>query len=119
MNLIDFTLETKWIKSTPATITIDNYINGGLGVRIIDATTHEPLTTASVWVRNVSVELAWGQFVCKDYSENQGLEDCLIREGLCFKTDHPPVITGYETCNVLQFNPALVALIQADMKDAA
>lgn len=102
MNLTDFTLKTKWIKPTPATIMIDHYANGGLAVRIIDATTHEPLTTASVWVRNVSNELPEGQFVCKDYSENEGLENCLIREGVCFKTDHPPVITGFETCNVLQ-----------------
>ena len=56
-----------------------HYHNGNNALQLIDADNGEPILTASV---NPSIELPPSVLAVKDYSENEGIAQCLIDNGI-------------------------------------
>lgn len=59
-------------------IDIDTYTNGGTAIRLIDADDGMPVATASVWIRGLDED----EIAIKDYSENVGMLDTLVKSGI-------------------------------------
>lgn len=56
------------------------YSNGRPSIQLFDSTTNEPIATATVNLPEVP--LKEDQVIIKDYSENQGMYDCLRDAGI-------------------------------------
>lgn len=62
------------------TVAFAKYGNGRFAIQLFDAETHEPIATASV---NLPFEpLASDEIAIKDYSENEGILDALVKAGV-------------------------------------
>lgn len=68
-----FGFRTSWGVLPTAWVSLEHYANGGLALQIWDA--DGPYTTASSWVPGVPAD----SVAIKDYSENEGILDELIR----------------------------------------
>lgn len=102
-------LKTQYIPDTPVAIIADGYTAGGLAIRLVsDDALAEPIATISVWVEGVTPNLPQGWFVCKSYSENEGVEEWLLETGLCVWVCDVDVPVGFEICHVLKLNKDLM-----------
>ena len=62
----------------------EEYANGRTALVLVDALDGSPIATASVNLPDV--ELAEDEVCIKDYSENEGMLDALVREGIVSET---------------------------------
>lgn len=99
---------TSLIKNTPVKVIADGYTAGGMSIRLIHEDTGEPIATISVWVEGVTPNLPQGWFVCKSYSENEGVEAWLLESGLCVWVCDTNVPVGFATCHVLKLSKKLM-----------
>lgn len=117
------TLSSKYIQNAPALIIADTYELGGMALTAVsDDGLGEPLAMLSTWVVGVTQNLPLGWFVCKSYSENEGIEEWLINSGLCeYVHDAPPIPFGFVFARVLKLSPALmkelIGPIQVEMPE--
>ena len=72
---------------------------GSTAIYLVDAVDGEPVATATVNVEGVSETLPPSEALIKDYSENEGMMEALIRAGLVQDTGRR-VPTGYVTVPV-------------------
>lgn len=72
---------------------------GSTAIYLVDTADGDPVATATVNVEGVSENLPASQVLIKDYSENEGMLDALIRAGLVEDTGRR-VPTGYVTVPV-------------------
>ena len=70
----------------------------------------EPLATASVYVEAITPLLEPDEFVCKNYSENIGMDNWLTDEGLATDTEKRCVV-GRTCCPILRLSPELFAIL--------
>lgn len=78
------------------------YYNGRTALELIDAEDNEPVAVATV---NIPEEiLEEDEVIIKDYSENEGMLDCLV-ENKIVTPPHRYVNTGYVTCPVSYLIP--------------
>lgn len=73
------------------------YANGNLAV-LLDAPDGEPIFKAST---NTDLELDSPLFVCKNYSENEGLDIALETAGIAKRTG-ATICVGYATCPIMK-----------------
>ena len=58
---------------------ISEYTRGGKAIQLVDE--EGPVATATIWIDG----LAEDELAIKDYSENEGMLDCLLESGLVEK----------------------------------
>jgi len=80
------------------------YLNGRLCLRLVEEFTEDPIATATVNMDHIDV--AENQILVKDWSENEGMFDALVREGIV-KAEHTRIECGF------------VEAIKADLTEAA
>ena len=78
--------------------TTGEYQDGSKAIELIDQEDGSPVMVASVWVPG----LEEGEVAIKHYSENEGILDVLIEEGIVTKP-HRKVHSGFVTIPVCKF----------------
>ena len=74
-----FTYKTQFGDTYQCKIVGGKYRNGGLALQLVDAETGEPISIATLCVSN----LPDNSFIAvKDYSENRGMLDFLVENGI-------------------------------------
>jgi outer membrane lipoprotein-sorting protein len=71
-------------------VVFEKYAAGGTAIRLVDEETFEPVAMATVWVEG----LLDGEVAIKDYSENEGMYDSLLKAGV-IKKAHRQLASGY------------------------
>jgi len=79
-------------------IKLGRYYGGNLAVQL-EEEDGQPFATASINVKEL--DLAGGEFVCKDYSENEGMLNFLLSNGIAEDTGRK-VNTGYVNSSILK-----------------
>ncbi len=72
--------KTKHLNET-ATVRFAEYENGRVAIQLLDCETGEPLTVATVNLPDIPLSKDHHTFI-KDWSENEGMLACLVREGI-------------------------------------
>lgn len=88
-----FRLKTKY-SQCQAMIEWKRYGNGRIAMVLMNADTGEPEITATVNL--VDDDTQPGEVAIKDYSGNEGVLDCLVRQAIVAKP-HRYVVSGYVT----------------------
>ena len=57
-----------------------HYVNNRVALELIDANDGEPVAMASINIPEIA--LASDEIIIKDYSENEGMLDCLLKAGV-------------------------------------
>lgn len=96
--MITFTLNSEYIKDTQVSMLVGQYGNGRTALELIDSTDGEPVMVATVNVPDIPLEE--NEVIIKDYSENEGVLDCLIKEGIVSKPKRH-ISTGFVLCPVV------------------
>jgi hypothetical protein len=73
---------------------VNAYANGGVRIDLRDSETYEPICTLSVWVPETP-DLPRGAFYCKHWSENQGIVEQLLQQGVLEPVMATPVRSGF------------------------
>jgi hypothetical protein len=74
-----------------------SYSNGRMAIQLSDINDESPIATATINVPELHLEDR--EVVIKDYSENEGLLDCLVENGVVIKTGRQ-VQLGFVTCDI-------------------
>lgn len=61
-------------------VVFGKYPNGRTAIQLFDSSTNEPIATATVNIPDAKIEP--NQVIIKDYSENEGIYDCLKEAGI-------------------------------------
>ena len=79
-------------------LSFGKYRNGRTSIELLDARDHEPVMVATVNIDNAL--LHGDEIIIKDYSENEGVLDFLVRNEI---VSHPKhwVATGWVACPVV------------------
>ena len=75
------------------------YPNGRPAIQLFDSTTNEPIATATVNVPHVPLKA--NQVIIKDYSENEGIYECLKKAGV-ISPWFAKAQVGYEVCPICE-----------------
>lgn len=104
----------------PAMLMAAKYLNNGaLALFFVsDDGLGEPLCKASLNIEPVSDKLPFNQFVCKSYSENEGLEEYLLDSGIAEDTGQY-CTAGHTGGWILQLNAELSAILQESLNAQA
>ncbi len=86
----------------PCTVLRGQYANGSIALRLVVATTGEPLATATLCLPGV--ELAEDEVIIKTYSENEGLLDALVAAGIVTPTGRTTA-TGFHNAPICRLLP--------------
>lgn len=78
--------------------------NGRIALELIDERDGEFVATATVNIPEAN--LPWDELLIKDYSENEGMLDCLVNAGLVTRTGKS-VQTGFVTCPIAKITDKL------------
>jgi len=84
---------------------ITKYADGNAAILLEDASTGEPIATASVNIPEANV--ADGFVIVKDYSENEGMLDALTEAGIVSFTGSY-INSGFIEAPLCELNPNLV-----------
>lgn len=80
---------------------IDTYaISERIALLLVDAEDYEPIATATVNIPEVN--LAEGEIIIKNYSENEGMVDALVKANVIHPTNRL-VPCGYTVADVCKF----------------
>lgn len=82
-------------------VVFGKYPNGRTAIQLFDSTTNEPIATATVNIPEA--KLADDEVIIKDYSENDGIYDCLLLAGVIDGV-HRFVQAGHEYALVCGLN---------------
>ena len=74
-----------------------SYSNGRMAIQLSDVYDGSAIATATINVPEIQLEDR--EVVIKDYSENEGLLDCLVENGVVIKTGKQ-VQLGFVTCDI-------------------
>ena len=83
----------------------DLYQNGRPAILLVDAHDGSPVATATVNIPEV--DLPAGYTLIKDYSENEGMLECLATAGIVQPTGHA-VGNGFVVIPVCSFHPEAI-----------
>lgn len=105
------------VGSFPAALYATKYLNSGaLALMFIsDDGIYEPLAKASLNIEGVSENLAYNEFVCKDYSENEGMFEYFVDSGLAEETGRGAIF-GHASGPILRLNAELSAILKESMQ---
>lgn len=97
----------------PAILVAGKYqSNNALALYFVsDDDLNEPLCKSSLNQETISGLLPFNQFLCKDYSENEGMVKFLTESGIAIPTGGACQV-GYEVCEILQLNDKLSAILK-------
>lgn len=102
----------------PVVLLASQYQMGdALALYFISEDLGEPVAKASVFVDELSNALDPGEFVCKNYSENQGMAQWLIDSGIAIDTGRA-VRTGKTISPILRLNNELSKKYMEAVQDA-
>jgi len=92
---VTYTIESKFVHLTDATVTRGKYHGGGLAV-VAEAEVDGFLEreTLSVNLSAYGLEPEPDQFYVKDYAQHEGLADALIEAGIAKRVDPAPITFG-------------------------
>lgn len=93
-------------KQWKCSLIFGQYENNKPAIRLIDAVTHEPVATATVFINGVKLDK--DEVIIKDYSENEGMLQCLIDAGI-ISEPRRWVKTGFVTCPICRLEIATYA----------
>ena len=79
-------------------LSFGKYRNGRTAIELLDAQDHEPVMVATVNIDNAL--LHGDEIIIKNYSENEGVLDFLVRNGIVSQPKYW-VATGWVTCPVV------------------
>lgn len=86
--------------TTTVKVQFGSYVKGGVAIQLFD-TDGCPWATASVWVKPVANDCV----AIKDYSENFGMSDLLIENGIIEEEPVDGAISGFELIYIYRLTP--------------
>lgn len=113
---MDITWASKYIPQCKAVATFGVYDNGNHAVQIFDKATGEPLLKASV---NPYIEVGKDELAVKNWSENEGAEEALLKAGIITGDPISFVRSGHVMIPIYKLGAlALQAIADQKKKDA-
>lgn len=110
-------VDTTYCPKTPAILYATKFVNsGGLALMLIsDDSINEPLAKISLNIEGVTEKLPFNQFVCKSYSENDGMEEWLVESGIASYTGK---IVVFNRCceSILELNEELSNILKETLQ---
>lgn len=94
----------------PCVVDIQNYGRGVLDIQLYTKETGEPMATASIRILGVGVS----EIAVKDYSENEGMYDTLLKAGI-IRPKHREVVTGWVIVPVCRLTDDVLQQLDLDM----
>jgi hypothetical protein len=79
-------------------LSFGTYRNGRTAIELLDSQDHEPVMVATVNIDNAL--LHGDEIIIKDYSENEGVLDFLVKNGITSRPKHW-ISSGWVTCPVV------------------
>jgi hypothetical protein len=82
-----------------------NYSNGRTALQLVESETGEPIATATVNIPEISLEP--NEIIIKDYSENEGIFEALVKAGIVISTGKM-VENGFVKCPICIYIPQTI-----------
>lgn len=113
----DLVVDTTYCPNTPAILYATKFVNsGGLALMLVSNDgINEPLAKISLNIQGVSETLPFDEFVCKSYSENEGMEEWLVEAGIATETGKYASF-GHADGAILKLAPQYSALLKGALQ---
>lgn len=95
-------------KQWESDLVVGHYSNGRIAIELIDPEDGEPIAVATVNIPEVHI--SDDEVIIKDYSENEGMYDLFVKEGLIFPETRR-IRTGFVTVPVCKITEKLKGII--------
>jgi len=88
---------------------VGRYSNGRKAINLVDHITYEPIATATVNIEHVMLT-SWDHVFIKEYSENEGMTEALIKANIIYPLPYKEAISGFVTITDYKLTPEAVKL---------